>query len=80
MKITLLDRIWWFEPKIGLNGKVNGPSEDHAWYIWDWRNTGGRQMRYARAPQEVLAEVRAKVSALKRGDAAPALDREAVSA
>lgn len=80
MKITLLDRIWWFEPKIGLNGKVNGPSEDHAWYIWDWRNTGGRHMRYARAPQEVLAEVRAKVSALKRGDAAPALDREAVSA
>lgn len=80
MKITLLDRIWWFEPKIGLNGKVSGPSEDHAWYIWDWRNTGGRQMRYARAPQEVLAEIRAKVSALKRGSATPALDREAVSA
>lgn len=80
MKITLLDRIWWFEPKIGLNGKVSGPSEDHALFVWDWRNTGNRQMRYARAPQEVLAEIRAKVSALKRGSAAPALDREEVSA
>jgi hypothetical protein len=68
MKITLLDRIWWFDPKLDNNGKVNGPSEDHAWYVWDWRNTGGRQMRYARAPDEVLAQIREKIRKLKKGN------------
>lgn len=67
MKITLLDRIWWFEPKLDANGKVNGPSEDHAWFIWDWRNTGDRQMHYGRAPVVVLDEIREKIRKLKRG-------------
>ncbi|WP_409560234.1 hypothetical protein [Hyphomicrobium sp. MC8b] len=67
MKITLVDRIWWFEPKLDANGKVNGPSEDHAWFIWDWRNTLGRQMRYGRAPDEVHADIREKIRKLKRG-------------
>jgi hypothetical protein len=82
MKITLLDRIWWFDPKLDENGNVNGPSEDHAFYIWDWRNTGGRQMRYARAPDEVLAEIREKIRKLKKGnsDAATTHATEASSA
>jgi len=37
-KIVLTERIVWFrEP----NGKPKkSPSENHAWYIWDWQNRG----------------------------------------
>lgn len=66
MKIVLLDRIWWFDPRLDDKGKVNGPSEDHAWYIWDWRGTWGRTMRYARAPEEVRAEIKLKIQNAKR--------------
>ncbi|CAA2142807.1 hypothetical protein [Hyphomicrobium sp. ghe19] len=67
MKITLTDRIWWFDPKLDANGKVNGPSEDHAWFVWDWRGTCGRTMRYARSPEEVRAEIKEKIRKLKKG-------------
>ncbi len=69
MKIVLLDRIWWFDPKLDDNGKVNGPSEDHALYVWDWRRAFGRTMRYARSPAEVRAEIREKIRKLKKGGA-----------
>jgi hypothetical protein len=66
MKIVLLDRIWWFEPKADpATGKVSGPSEDHAWFVWDWRGTFGRTTRYARAPEEVRADIREKIRKAK---------------
>lgn len=58
MKITLVDRIWWFDPEVDENGKINGPSEDHAWYVWDWRGSLGRSLRYASAPDSVLNDLR----------------------
>jgi len=30
-KLVLTKRIKWFD-----DGNKNGPSENHAWYIWDW--------------------------------------------
>ena len=33
-KIVLTSRIKWFEGPAG-------PSENHAWYIWDWKHDGG---------------------------------------
>lgn len=36
-KIVLLDRIEWFKPK----RKGAGPSENHAWFIWDWTRKPG---------------------------------------
>jgi hypothetical protein len=35
-KVELLKRITWFKPKPGERGK--SPSENHAWFIWDWKN------------------------------------------
>lgn len=37
-KIVLTERIVWFEPEPGEKNK--GPSENHAWYIWDYRHGG----------------------------------------
>ena len=34
MKLTLLDRIQWFE------GGGSSPSENHAWFAWNWRALG----------------------------------------
>lgn len=31
-KLVLLKRIKWFD-----DGNKNGPSENHAWFVWDWR-------------------------------------------
>jgi hypothetical protein len=39
-RIVLLDRILWFEPTPDENGRVSGPSENHAWFLWDWRHSG----------------------------------------
>jgi hypothetical protein len=43
-KLILLDRIVWFPRE----GKA-GPSENHAWYLWDRRHQGAPTIRYARA-------------------------------
>lgn len=40
-KVVLTKRIQWFE---GSNG---APSENHAWFIWDWRNGEYPTIRYA---------------------------------
>lgn len=40
-KIVLTQRIIWFE---GTGGK---PSFNHAWFIWDWRNTDEPTVGYA---------------------------------
>jgi hypothetical protein len=55
--IVLLGRITWFEPRVA------SPAENHAWFIWDWRNRDRPVVRYARlAPhrgffrEEELAE------------------------
>jgi hypothetical protein len=42
-KIVLLDRIEWFEPEPGKGG----PSENHAWYLWDFQHKGDPAIRYA---------------------------------
>lgn len=39
-KINLLRRIVWFARKGAA------PSENHAWYIWDWRHTGPPELAY----------------------------------
>jgi hypothetical protein len=33
-KIVMNKRVMWFDPPPGE--KKKGPSENHAWYIWDW--------------------------------------------
>lgn len=40
-KVTLTKRIKWFEDSDG------SPSFNHAWYIWDFRNTGAPTLAYA---------------------------------
>jgi len=42
-KIVLLDRIVWFE-----RPGAAGPSDNHAWYIWDGRHSGPPTIKYAR--------------------------------
>lgn len=46
-KIVLLRRIVWFEPVPDANGRLNGPSENHCWYLWSWRHTGPATIAYA---------------------------------
>jgi hypothetical protein len=36
-KLVLLDRIKWFEG-------ASGPSDNHAWFIWDRRRQGARPL------------------------------------
>jgi hypothetical protein len=45
LKVTLTQRIVWFtEP----NGKPKAsPSENHSWYVWDWRHQGPPAIAYA---------------------------------
>lgn len=62
LKISLVDRIWWFDPQPG----DKGPSEDHAWFVWDWRGRLGRTMSYASAPAAVLEEIRRAKSKPRR--------------
>lgn len=40
-KITLTERIRW----TNLPQSKNGPSENHAWFVWDWSRRG-RDMRW----------------------------------
>lgn len=55
-KIVLVDRICWFDPAPG----DSTPSENHAWFVWDWRGTLGRSLAYRAAPADVLASLSAK--------------------
>ena len=44
-KLVLRRRIAWF---VEANGKPKAsPSENHAWYIWDWLHRGPPQIAYA---------------------------------
>ena len=43
-KIVLLKRIVWFERD---DGKKAAPSENHAFYIWDWKHVGAPTIAYA---------------------------------
>lgn len=46
-KVVLTRRIEWFERKV-VKGKLQGgPSENHAWFIWDWRHKGPATIGYA---------------------------------
>lgn len=46
-KIVLLQRIVWFEPEPRADGKKPaGPSENHAFYIWDWCHEGPPTIGY----------------------------------
>jgi hypothetical protein len=44
-KIVLLDRIVWFERE-----GAAGPSDNHAWFLWDRRPHGPPTISYARRP------------------------------
>jgi hypothetical protein len=56
-KITLLNRITWFEPE-----GAPGPSENHAWFLWDRRHRGSPPtIRYAGRNDELKSR-RAKVA------------------
>jgi hypothetical protein len=44
-KLTLLDRVTWFERE-----GAPGPSENHAWFIWNDRHQGPPTITYARRP------------------------------
>lgn len=44
-KIMLTRRIVWF---VEANGKPkSSPSENHAWFVWDWRHAGEPRISYA---------------------------------
>lgn len=46
-KVVLTRRIEWFKRKV-IKGKLQGgPSENHAWFIWDWRHKGPPIIGYA---------------------------------
>jgi hypothetical protein len=48
-KIILLDRIVWFQTE-----GAPGPSENHAWFIWNARHKGLPTIAYARRPLAAL--------------------------
>lgn len=39
-KLVLTKRIVWFE------GGTSGPSQNHAWFIWDWKHKGRATISY----------------------------------
>lgn len=43
-KVVLTKRIVWFQPPPGSKNK--GPSENHAWYLWDWTHDGSPTIAY----------------------------------
>jgi methylase of polypeptide subunit release factors len=43
-KITLLKRIVWFKR---TDGKREAPSQNHAWYLWDWNHQGAPTLAWA---------------------------------
>ncbi len=45
-KVVLLTRILWFEAAPNAKGQRFGPSENHAWYIWDWEHSGPATVVY----------------------------------
>ncbi len=62
-KIVLIDRVVWFEPPPG--SKKSSPSDNHAWFVWDWLNRGRPPtLDWADNPSKKRTAV-----ASKRGDA-----------
>lgn len=56
MKITLLDRIQWFA------GGASNPSENHAWFVWDWQSEGREPiLRWAANPSKSKKDVQLKL-------------------
>jgi len=41
LKLVLMKRITWFEPRIA------SPSENHSWFAWSWRHSGRPTIAYA---------------------------------
>lgn len=50
-KVTLLDRIMWFDGP-------SGPSDNHAFFIWDSRHRGPPVIRYAQNPEKIARRAR----------------------
>lgn len=71
-KHVLTDRIRWRN----LNQKDNGPSGNHAWYVWDWTHRGPAITTYTYDADPVETEKRAlrRIEALKRVDGALAVE------
>lgn len=51
-KVVLTKRILWFTPEPGAKGK--SPSENHAWWIWDWQHRGAPTVGYAHGVADSL--------------------------
>lgn len=68
LKIALTDRITWFEPELPPPGvdDVATPSDNHAWFVWDWGFRLGRSLAYCGAPEAVLDDLSRKRSAIRR--------------
>jgi len=51
-KLVLTSRIQWFDPPPAQSGqpKPAGPSENHAWFIWDWAWRGRPEIAWAGQP------------------------------
>lgn len=49
-KIVLTKRIVWFDAPPEPGKKKHGPSENHAWYVWDWAYQGPPTIVYAPSP------------------------------
>jgi hypothetical protein len=51
-KLVLTSRIQWFDPPPARPGqpKPAGPSENHAWFVWNWRWTGPPEIAWAGKP------------------------------
>jgi hypothetical protein len=45
-KLVLTSRIKWFDMPPEPGKKKAGPSENHAWYIWDWKHEGPATIAY----------------------------------
>lgn len=68
LKLVLTDRITWFEPELPPPGvdDVSTPSDNHAWFIWDWSFRLGMSLAYSSAPEPVLRDLSAKRSEIRR--------------
>jgi len=64
-KIVLNDRIFWIEPEDGKGG----PSENHAWFVWQWRgrnNDLAAEIGYAAMPADDKRALKARLAARRK--------------
>ena len=65
MKLVLTDRIRWFEAKCDDNGQISSPSENHAWFVWDFGGHYAASLHYAGMPATEAERLRNAIRAAK---------------